>query len=168
MSKPDLVAILDFATWFAVEETKKKGTYDCGEDLPGCNGALWNLCARNMTGGAAVGAWWGFEDCFFAQQHNNGDAKNMTTNAAACAAAAKIDAGGLAACASGALGQALLAETAVQTLAPPAVVWTPWFVINNAVPGGGKQPIEIDYLKEVCSAYTGTPPESCDDVGKGA
>jgi len=164
MSKPDMVEIIDFVTWFAV--TRKNSTsagsgFDCGEDLAGCDGARIMLCGRHLSGDKAVAAWWYFEDCFYSYQKDNMDSANMTMHAATCARPAGISVQALSNCVDGPDGQAMLEASANMTLSPPAVVWTPWFELDGKVPGGGKQPIEIDYLKVICDAYTGTPPESC-------
>lgn len=97
-------------------------------------------------------------------QKDNMNAKNMSTNAKACTAGTGIKMEDLTACVGGPLGEALLAKSANMTATPPAVVWTPWFELDSKIPGGGKRPIEIDYLKVICGAYTGVPPESCKGV----
>jgi hypothetical protein len=73
MSKPDVVAVLDFATWFDVKRSKNSSSgWACGEDTVDCQGALHMLCARNVTtlppGPAAYAQWWGFEDCLMGNQ----------------------------------------------------------------------------------------------------
>lgn len=160
MSKPDIVSILDFATWFNVKHQSKAPTgYDCGEDTSDCQGALYMLCARNLTGNADYGRWWGFEDCLMQNQ------TIIPQNAGACAEANKLDYPTLKKCASGSLGIDLLEASAQESL-KAKVVWTPWFGIQGKYPDPPPAPPErIEYLKVICEAYAkagGSPmPAGC-------
>lgn len=146
MSKADVVAIIDFETWFAVKQ--KGGKFDCGEDTSDCQGALHMLCARNMTGNAAYAQWWGFEDCLMSNQ------TVIPENAASCAHQTGLNYQTLATCVQGSLGQELLRVSAEMTV-QAKVVWTPWFGVDDKYPDPPPAPPEpIDYLKVICEAYT--------------
>lgn len=159
MSKPDVVAILDFETWFAVRQSKSSDGWDCGEDTPDCAGALHMLCARNITGNAAYDRWWAFEDCLMSNQ------TVIPANAAGCANKTGVDFKKLSGCVAGSVGQDLLKESARQTTMAK-VVWTPWVGIQGKFPDPPPaRPKEIVYLKVICDAFAkagGSPmPASC-------
>jgi len=160
MSKPSVVAVLDLETWFAVKVNQSAGGnprhpgFNCGEDTLHCDGAVNMLCARNLTGNADYKSWWGFESCLMKNQ------EKIPSNAAVCAKQNGIDTTRLEDCVSGPLGKVLLNATAEKTI-EYKVKWTPWFMIEGKAP-----PLaEINYLKEICEAYTkkgGKPlPEGC-------
>lgn len=153
MSKPDVVAILDFQSWFNVLPGKTQ-TFDCGEDTSTCDGALAMLCGRNITGNANYAAWWGFEDCMMKNQ------SLIPGNMGVCAKANGISEDKLTTCTSGPLGQQLL-KLSEEKAKQEAVQWTPWFILQDVPP----KLEEIHYLQVVCDAYTkagGSPlPASC-------
>lgn len=166
MSKPDLVPLLDFQIWFDIKKSSDNKRHplgwDCGEDLPTCDGALNLLCARNLTGNADYNRWWGFELCLMENQ------TIIPSNAPACAHQSGVDPTALQQCVAGPLGQTLLEVSAAKAMVSDGsgapVIWTPWFVLQDVSPDP-KQPVEIPYLKVVCDAYTkagGSPlPKSC-------
>ena len=165
MSQPEIVAILDFETWFSVKQTSS-GAWDCGEDTPDCAGARNMLCARNLTGNADYNRWWRFEDCLMSNQ------SAIPSNAAACATKNNIDKQQLSDCVNGQRGQQLLALSAQRT-AEAKVVWTPWFGCEGLYPAPPPaRPQEIDYLKVICDAYHqagGSPmPRACSNSTGGA
>lgn len=156
MSKPDLVAIIDFQSWFAVKPGKTL-PFDCGEDTPTCDGSLAMLCGRNITGNDDYAAWWSFEDCMMKNQ------SLIPGNTGACAKASGISEEKLTVCTSGSLGKKLLQLSEDKTK-EEAVQWTPWFILQDVPP----KLEQIHYLKEVCDAYTkagGVPlPPSCSGI----
>lgn len=154
MSEPSVVAILDFQTWFNID-VNASGIF-CPEDTKKCDGALNMLCARNISGNKDYTAWWGFEKCMMSNQ------SAIPSNAGKCAKQNKVDDHKLSECTSGALGQALLRQSAVEAKAV-GVGWTPWFMLQDKL----VMPT-LAYLQDICKAYTaagGSPlPAGCSKV----
>jgi hypothetical protein len=108
------------------------------------------LCTRSIVGDADVASWWGMQHCMMSDQgHEPG-------NAQGCAEKLKLDWTKISACASGDAGAALLAKSlAAMKAETPAVTHAPDVRINGTPYTG------TNYLKQICSVYSGTPPAGC-------
>ncbi|KAJ9442194.1 GILT-like protein C02D5.2 [Diplonema papillatum] len=115
-----------------------------------CYGNIVEVCLKNMTGNDPQ-LYQPFVLCW----EGENELKNSSFNS--CAEKTNIDVQKLNACAASPANRALLLDAARETAnLRPAHQGTPWVLIN-----GKDLSNTNDMLKEVCKAYTGTPPAGC-------
>lgn len=166
MRQPGLTDILDFQTNFVVchkhdsegaclpVKAGDQGKFYCQEDSD-CESARAMLCVRNMTGNFNF-TWWDFQHCIMEDKKPprfGGDPKNV----APCAKTLSLDLNAINKCVNGNTGQALLGEALrMRQQLKPAYTYAPDLRIN-----GGRSFRGTNFLKAICEAYTGPPPEGC-------
>jgi hypothetical protein len=107
------------------------------------------LCVRKILGDTDY-KWWDFQHCMMSNQMKE------PGNAEPCAQKLGLDWSKISACVGGADGKAMLTQSnQIMNAAKPAVEYAPDVRIE------GKQFKGQNFLKQICSLYTGEAPKGC-------